>query len=507
MIGARIQNYQVTSLLGQGGMGAVYVAQHPIIGRKVAIKVLQPEMAKDKSLVDRFINEARAANVLGHPNIVDILDVGTLPDGVPYIIMELLAGESLGQRLDRVGRIDAGQAVKMAVQAISALAAAHAAGIVHRDLKPDNLFVVAPNRATAAGAGEVIKVLDFGIAKMKRDLTNSPLTSTGALMGTPVYMSPEQCRGVPGEVDHRTDIYSMGIILYQMLCGRPPFTSEGLGDILVSHLTRAPQPLRALAPEVPARVERAVLAALEKDKEKRPPTMEAFQELLLAGGENEKSLAPTMLAPPDRSTWPPAASPPLNPPAGTPPATAAAREPTTFRASAGEVYGEDDGGARRKRNVMIGGGAGALGVIALVVMLAARGGGGAQPPAGSAAPAPAVAAVAAAPVAPAPPAAPVVPAPSPAEAPAAAAPAPAPAAVVSGDAQAPASQNKPGRGNRAARPRKVAQRSEAPAPRSASAAGPRPGAAARTSPLAPPPPAPAAADTSPTPPPRKTKKW
>lgn len=415
MIGERIQNYEVVSLLGEGGMGAVYVGKHPVIDRKVAIKVLRRELATDKALIERFINEARAANVIRHPNIVEIQDVGTLPDGLPYIIMELLAGESLAQRLDRVGRLGVEQAIHFAVQATSALAAAHAEGIVHRDLKPDNLFLSPVSPATAP-AREVLKVLDFGIAKVKRDVSSSKLTSTGSLMGTPTYMSPEQCRGIPGEIDHRTDIYAMGAIIYQMLCGRPPFVSEGVGDLLIMHLTQAPAPLRSLNPNVPEHVERAVLAALEKDKAARPQTMDALQEMLLAGdltdeATGEAAFAATMM-PPDPGSFVPGSNPFANlrrggtnpgaggasgtivgiggAPAKTPSTPAApalqtsAKVPTTFSRSTGQVLtaaGLDDdaldalgaSAAKRKRSVIIGGAAAGLVAVVAVVGIASRG--------------------------------------------------------------------------------------------------------------------------------------
>ena len=203
MIGKHINNYEVVSLLGEGGMGTVYLALHPIMGRKAAIKVLKPELARDQSLVTRFFNEARAANAIRHPNIIDIIDVGMLPDdNVPYMLMEFLEGESLSTRLERIRPLDVNAAVEIACQTASALAAAHSKGIVHRDLKPDNLFLV-PDEMV--GTGERVKVLDFGIAKLRDDMRGSSMkTRTGAIMGTAAYMSPEQCQGLIEKIDLRT---------------------------------------------------------------------------------------------------------------------------------------------------------------------------------------------------------------------------------------------------------------------------------------------------------------
>jgi len=290
IIGQRINNYEVHHLIGEGGMGAVYIAQHVVIGRKAAIKVLRREFSEDQGLVARFMNEARAAAAIGHPNIVDVVDVGALPDGTPYMMMEYLVGEDLSKRLARVGRLSLEQALPIAFQAGSAIAAAHEKGIVHRDLKPENLFLV-PD-PTAPGR-ERVKVLDFGIAKLRGDFSGGSVkTKTGSLLGTPQYMSPEQCRGIPDGIDHRSDIYSFGIILYEMLCGSPPFVSEGLGDILLMHLTQLPDPPSARNPEIPEWLEKLLLCALEKDSANRFSSMDEMLAAL------ESSAQATMLAPP-----------------------------------------------------------------------------------------------------------------------------------------------------------------------------------------------------------------
>jgi serine/threonine protein kinase len=274
LIGQRFGNYRAVSLLGEGGMGSVYLAEHPEIGRKVAVKVLRTEYNRDTQLLARFLNEARAANAIRHPNIIEILDSGTTAEGMPYLVMELLEGEVLSARLRRLGRLPLGSALELCYQMASALGAAHRKGIVHRDLKPDNLFVV-PEETDASR--ERIKVLDFGIAKLQtQPHGDSVKTRTGALMGTPVYMSPEQCLGTK-ELDHRTDIYSLGVILFEMLCGRPPFVSTGFGELVNMHLNTLPPAPRAIAPSIPPGVEMLIMRMLAKNPEARPSSMAEVQ--------------------------------------------------------------------------------------------------------------------------------------------------------------------------------------------------------------------------------------
>ncbi|HET6146951.1 MAG TPA: serine/threonine-protein kinase [Polyangia bacterium] len=324
MIGEVLNNYRVISLLGEGGMGAVYLAEHPFMGRKAAIKVLRREFAEDRSLVERFMNEARAANAIRHPNIIDIIDVGRLPSGIPYLMMEFLDGVSLLKRIQQVGQMGAREAVEIAIQTTAALAAAHSKGIVHRDLKPDNLFLI-PDDSRASG--QRVKLLDFGIAKLRGDLASSVhKTQSGLLMGTPPYMSPEQCRGVTDEIDHRTDVYALGIILYEMLCGAPPFVFVGWGEIVLAHITQAPVPPRARNPLVPQAVEAVILKALAKTREERFQSMTdmqaalRFTDSLVQAGSLEVAAAPAPTV--MRS---PSATMPAPPPT------------TTFRSAAGEV--------------------------------------------------------------------------------------------------------------------------------------------------------------------------
>ena len=324
MIGERVNNYEVRSLLGEGGMGAVYLAEHPFMGRKAAIKVLRRELAQDRGLVERFMNEARAANAIHHPNIIDIIDVGLLPSGIPYLMMEFLDGESLAKRIERQRRLPVADAVAVATQTASALQAAHDKGIVHRDLKPDNLYLV-PDDGHAFGAK--VKVLDFGIAKLRGELSGTGAkTQSGSVMGTPPYMSPEQCRGITEEIDHRTDVYALGIILYEMLVGAPPFMSAGWGEVVLMHVTKPVPPPRAENADVPAELEAVILKALAKLSEDRWASMD----------ELDAALRKSIGAPPrgfasGLKTGGGAV------PAGTGPSPTSTRTPTTLGSSSGEV--------------------------------------------------------------------------------------------------------------------------------------------------------------------------
>jgi serine/threonine protein kinase len=282
MIGQLFGNYRAVALLGQGGMGAVYLAEHPGIGRRVAIKVLNVEFSQDPTLLQRFLNEARAANAIRHPNIIEILDSGTAAGGLPYLVMELLEGETLKARIQRLGQVPLGVALEFTYQTASAVGAAHRKAIIHRDLKPDNLFIITePTDPTR----ERIKVLDFGIAKLQSTTKDDSVrTRTGTMMGTPVYMSPEQCLGTR-EIDSRTDVYSLGVILYEMLCGKPPFYSEGFGALVNMHLNKPPPPPRSLGVDLPESVEALVLRMLAKDLALRHGSMYEVQAALKALGD------------------------------------------------------------------------------------------------------------------------------------------------------------------------------------------------------------------------------
>jgi serine/threonine-protein kinase len=283
-------NYRIVRKLGEGGMGSVYEAVHMQIGRRAAIKVLHPQYAKNEQMASRFVNEARAANIVQHPGIVGIFEIGQLPDKTAYIIMEYLEGEPLSHRRRRMGGKLGADALRIGRQIASALAAAHERGIVHRDLKPDNVMLV-PDAESLGG--ERAKLLDFGIAKMAEGDGGSHMkTRTGVLMGTPIYMSPEQCRGA-GSVDAKTDVYALGIILYELLGGKPPFNSPGLGEMLALHMLTPPQPLRELEPAVPEELAALVHGMLAKAPEQRPTMVQVVQALEQLGAPPASpSLAP-----------------------------------------------------------------------------------------------------------------------------------------------------------------------------------------------------------------------
>ncbi len=292
MIGQSVGNYRVTRLLGEGGMGIVYLAEHPTLGRRAAVKVLHPDLVATQEMIQRLFNEARAANAIGHPGIIEVSDLGLLPSGTPYIVMEYLEGQSLGARIGAAGRLSLGGALDIADQAASALSAAHAKGIIHRDLKPDNLFLSPDPQAPGR---ERLKVLDFGIAKLAQRPASAAdvRTRTGAILGTPRYMSPEQCRD-SRDVDHRTDIYSLGVILYEMLAGAPPFVSSSWGEMAHMHIGVKPPDLRAAVPEVPPALERAVSRALEKEPDARFQSMADLRQALAEAVAAETAISGTV---------------------------------------------------------------------------------------------------------------------------------------------------------------------------------------------------------------------
>jgi eukaryotic-like serine/threonine-protein kinase len=278
LVGRTIGSYQVVAEIGRGGMGAVYRAEHPLIGRKVAIKVILGEMSKDADTVGRFFNEARAAAGIRHPALVDVFDFGYLPEGSAYLVMDYLEGETLGARLGR-GRLLPNLAVEIARQMASGMAVAHAKGIIHRDLKPENIFLTGDESAPVPQ----VKILDFGIAKLTGEegssVSASQRTRTGILMGTPLYMSPEQCRGA-GAVDKRTDLYSLGCIVYAMLTGGPPFQFEAPGELIAAHLFTAPPMIRTLEPSVAPEIEAVVMRLLAKKPDDRQQSMTELEREL-----------------------------------------------------------------------------------------------------------------------------------------------------------------------------------------------------------------------------------
>jgi serine/threonine-protein kinase len=272
MIGQLVGSYRIQSKLGEGGMGIVWAAEHAALGRRVALKMLLPELSANRDIVSRFFAEARTAASIEHPGMVDVYDFGHHGDGCAYIVMEFLEGETLTRYLARAGgRLPPEMIRTLGRQIASAVGAAHQKGIVHRDLKPDNVYLVAD---AEIAIGMRAKVLDFGIAKLMADGKAGTLrTRTGVIMGTPIYMSPEQCRGA-GRVDARADIYSLGCILYQLACGQPPFFAEGMGEVIAAHLYGQPEPLSLHVPGIPAELEAIILRCLAKAPKDRPQSME-----------------------------------------------------------------------------------------------------------------------------------------------------------------------------------------------------------------------------------------
>jgi eukaryotic-like serine/threonine-protein kinase len=282
MLGRSIDGrYRIDSLIGAGGMGTVYRATRVLIGDEVAIKILHQDPS-DANSSERFRREAQAAARLKHPNAVSIYDFGISMDGLQYLVMELVEGESLRETLSH-GPLDFATAAEVISQVSAALDEAHRRHIIHRDIKPDNILL------HSSAGGLRVKVLDFGIAKL-RDETANHLTQTGSVMGTPHYMSPEQCLGE--ELDHRADIYSVGIVLYEMLCGRVPFNSPVSTAVVVQHVSQPPPSLRSINPAVPEAAEEVVLHAIQKNRNARPLTAGALaQEFVVALGGRQISVS------------------------------------------------------------------------------------------------------------------------------------------------------------------------------------------------------------------------
>ena len=268
--------YEIEALLGEGGMSRVYVGRHLRIDRKVAIKVLAPEVAQDEKTVVRFLREARASSRIAHENVVAVTDFGELDSGLPFMVMEFLEGESLSETVVAEAPMPWTRVQPMLLQMLAALSAAHEKGVIHRDMKPANCF-----RLNRMGSLDFIKVFDFGIAKLRDDATGVTLTRQGAVVGTPDYMAPEQCRGKA--VDLRADLYAVAVIAFEMLTGRVPFVGRRPTDIMHAHVYQEAPLMRDLLEnlDAPAGVQGIVQRGMAKDPNDRFETAEAFAQAII----------------------------------------------------------------------------------------------------------------------------------------------------------------------------------------------------------------------------------
>lgn len=275
LVGLKLGEYDVISQLGAGGMGIVYRGLQPQIGKSVAIKVLKPEIATGTDSVQALLAEARAVNSIHHPGIVDIFSFGSTPDGRPYVVMELLEGQSLDEVLRRVGRFQALEAIELLEQMLSALDAAHAAGVIHRDLKPANIHLTQLNDGKWR-----VKLLDFGLAKLTAPgAASAAQTNANVVRGTPEYMSPEQARAQ--SVSSRTDLYAMGVVAFELLTGTLPFKADNPVELLMQHISQPPPAPTSLEADIPAEFETLILQLLEKDPEARPASAVGVRRELL----------------------------------------------------------------------------------------------------------------------------------------------------------------------------------------------------------------------------------
>jgi serine/threonine protein kinase len=289
--------YRILREIGRGAMGVVYEALHVALERRVAVKTLLEDISADAQVGARFEREARAASAVGHPNIVDVFDLGRTSDGLLFMAMEYLDGESLASILSRTPKLPIPLAIHLMNQVLGGLAAAHKHGIVHRDLKPDNIFVLRSEERP-----NFVKIVDFGISKILAPPqgANPSVTAkvagtmVGSVLGTPLYMSPEQAIGQVASIDHRSDIYSAGVVLYEMLCGRTPYLGASYTQLFASLLEGNYPPPRSLAPEIPPNLEAAVVRALDRDMNKRFPTAAAMRQAI-GGGSADPTPAPMLM--------------------------------------------------------------------------------------------------------------------------------------------------------------------------------------------------------------------
>src|SRR5262245_56662080 len=273
--------YRIVRLIGEGGMGAVYEGENIRIHRIVAIKVLHAGVAENQDAVQRFEREAQAAGRIGSEHIVEVLDLGNLPDGDRFMVMEFMDGDSLSARIQSRGRLTANDTYPIARQILEGLAAAHGAGIIHRDLKPDNVFLL----RSRGGHADFVKLLDFGISKFSALSGESgfSMTRTGAVMGTPYYMSPEQAKGAKG-MDHRADLYAVGVIFYEAVTGRVPFNADTFNELLFKIVLEEPRPLEQIDPTIDAGFAAIVAKAMAREPALRFQSANEMQNALAMWG-------------------------------------------------------------------------------------------------------------------------------------------------------------------------------------------------------------------------------
>ncbi|HEX5747214.1 MAG TPA: serine/threonine-protein kinase [Archangium sp.] len=368
LTGLKVGEYELRQRIGVGGMGLVYEGIQPLIGKRVAVKVLRPELAAAEEQVARLLAEARAVNAIRHRGIVDIFGFGQVPDGRQYIIMEYLEGVALDAHLTEKGRLPVYEALDILDEVLSALGAAHGAGVVHRDLKPSNIFLV-----KQPDGSRYVKLLDFGLAKMGLPTGRTAQTRTDMVVGTPEYMAPEQARGQP--VGPMTDLYALGVVAFEMVTGRLPFTGTSPVDLLMKHVdARPPRPSEFL-PELPAALDAFILQMLTKDPEARPGSAEQLRRQLqrlrdtLAQQAQAHHARPTASEHPPREATPEALAPagPVTPEPGPAP------EPVKPQPPPPEVT-RDTGGNASSRRLLLGVGALALVAVGGGLVLAVRGG-------------------------------------------------------------------------------------------------------------------------------------
>jgi serine/threonine-protein kinase len=366
LTGLKVGEYELRQRIGVGGMGLVYEGIQPLIGKRVAVKVLRPELAAAEEQVARLLAEARAVNAIRHRGIVDIFGFGQVPDGRQYIIMEYLEGVALDAHLTEKGRLTVSEALDILDEVLSALGAAHGAGVVHRDLKPSNIFLV-----KQPDGSRYVKLLDFGLAKMGLPTGRTAQTRTDMVVGTPEYMAPEQARGQP--VGPMTDLYALGVVAFEMVTGRLPFTGTSPVDLLMKHVDARPPRPSEFVPELPAALDAFILQMLTKDPEARPGAAEQLRRQLqrlrdtLAQQAQAPQARPIAPEPTARRATPEALAPtePVQPEPGPAPEPVKPRPPP-------EVA-RDTGGNAASRRMLLGVGALALVAVGGGLLLVTRG--------------------------------------------------------------------------------------------------------------------------------------